>query len=196
MRKCKILLIALLAIGLMGCATSWQNKATVTYNAGSPLLKAVDSSFEPPCVAATLPRDKCLQLNKIGMDTVRSYIFAGNTLVMALNATDAIEQDNLMEQWPILWADFGRLTSEIIALVQQMQADATKTAMPARKTAIAITPGTIAWILAGLQALIQIIPDIVAAIQSGQVDQADIAVLVAKIQASQDEVKDLFNWKM
>jgi len=182
-------------------ATGWlrylmQNKTTVTYNAGAPLLKAVDSSFKPPCLAATLPRDKCLQLNKIGMDTVSSYIASGNILKLALTTTDAVGQDNLMAQWPILWEDFSRLTAEVIALVQQMSADQTQTAMPARIEKIAITPGMIAWILAGLQALIQIIPDIVEAIQSGQVDQADIAVLVAKIQASQDEVKDLFHWTM
>jgi len=193
----KVLILSLLALFVAGCAnTGWQTKTTTTYMAGAVGIKAVDHSFKPPCVAGTLPGDKCKQINKVGGDVVTSYIASGDVLVMALTTTDSIKRDELMLQWPILWEQFSNLTNEMIALIQQLSAHRTGTAMPASKVKIAITPAMVQWMISILAALVQAIPDIWSAIQSGQVDESDIQVLVTKIQVAQDSVRGLFGWQL
>ena len=195
MKKVFIVLVAMFL--LAGCAnTSWQTKSTTSYLAGAVGVKAVDHSFKPPCMTGVLPVDKCKQINKVGGDVVTAYIASGDVLVMALTTTDAVKKEELMAQWPILWEQFSKLTNEMIALIQQLSAQRTGTAMPASKEKLVITPVMVQWLITILSALVQAIPDIWAAIQSGQVDEADVQVLVTKIQAAQDSVRGLFGWTL
>ena len=193
----KVLGLIVIGFFLVGCAqTSWQTKSTTTYMAGAIGIKAVDHSFKTPCIAATLPKDKCLQINGIGGKTVLSYIASGDVLMLALTTTDAVKKEQLLAQWPVLWENFTRLTNEIIDLVQQLSAQRTGTAMPELKKSINVSPEVIGWIISALGALVQAIPDIWAAIQSGQVDETDIQILVVKIQTAQDSVRGLFGWQI
>jgi hypothetical protein len=178
---------------LSGCATSWQNKSTNTYTGGAIALKAVDTGAKPPCLSGTFPVDKCDRVRAIGKKTITSYTAAGNILALGISTTDAVKRDELMEQWPVLWADFNNLTNEIIDLIQNLEAMRTGTPAPTKEK-IAITPIMIEIIIAGLKALLTAIPDLWALIQSGQVDEKDIVVLVDRIHKAQDSVKVLFVW--
>ena len=185
MKKLFLCLLLAFAFALSGCATPWQVKTTTGYLAGSVGLSAVNKAYVPPCEDQTLPLDRCTQLKKIYNDTRASYIAAGNTLILAMTTVDATQKDILLEQYPILWERFSALTAEIIALIQQINADQTGTRVPEPKVEITVTPQLIQWIISGLVAVIEMAPKIYEIIMAAQASPADIEMLVGKIQEAQ-----------
>ena len=187
MRKLWVLLLSIMLFASFGCATTWQNKATVTYTSGAIGVSSVHGGFKPQCDSATLPADRCDQLKKIYNDTRDGYVAAGNILILALTTEDAVQKDQLMAQWDILWENFTRLTKEMIELIQRLTADATGTALPAQSK-ITITPDMIGWIVAALSAVINAIPAIYAAIMAGHVDPGTIEAYVDMIVKAQNSI--------
>ena len=186
----KVLGLIVICFLVVGCAnTSWQTKSTTTMLGGAGAITPVEKAFHPPCNAGTFPADKCSQLKKIYNDTRGAWVAGKNTVVLAMRAVDAQQSGNLMEQWPLLWTKFGDLTNELILLVQQIQADKTGTKMPnlpGKK--VSLTGVEISLIVTILTAIVQAIPSVWAAIQGGQVNQADIEVLIAQLNAAEASI--------
>ena len=189
MRK-GLCLMVILAFMALGCAsTNWQTKSTTTMLAGKAAIAPVQSSFQPACNVATFPPDKCGQLKKLYNDTRSSWIAGKNALVLAMTAVDAQQSDNLMAQWPILWEKFSALTAEMIALIQQIEADKTGTRMPQLPAKKAKLTGVeISLIVTILTAIVQAIPNIWAAWQAGQINQTDIQVLITQLNTAEAQL--------
>ena len=183
MKKLLVLLIPMIL--LAGCATPWQVKTTTGYLAGSASISAVNKAFVPPCQAGKIPPDRCAQGKKIYGDTVQAYVVTGDTLILAMTTIDAAKKDELLAQYPILWEQFSKLTADIIALLQQINAERTHTKLPGKKTEIAITPELISIVVAALVAVIEIIPKVWELIQAAEATPADIELLIKMIREAQ-----------
>lgn len=169
-------------VGLSGCASTWQAKATTGYLTSGIGLTAAEKTVKPPCDAGQLKPADCDSLKVKYAIASKSYIAAGNVLILALTTTDAIQEDSLRTQLDTIIAQFQTATTSLIDLIQQIEATQTNTAMPPKIKKL--SPEIISIIISGLSALIEAIPNIID-IFSITPSQTDINALVKQIQDAQ-----------
>ena len=124
MRKLRLALPLLLCLVLFACATPWQDNMTKGYEAagimGKTYYSIAKSSCEavPPAVPA-LPADKCEQLKKINNDARKAYLLAGDSLILAIETDDAIQQQTLLTQYNTLLASFNKVLIQFVTLLRE-----------------------------------------------------------------------------
>jgi hypothetical protein len=75
----------------------------------------------PPATAPFLPADRCEQLKKINNDAQKAYLLAGNSLILAIEADDAIQQQTLLAQYNTLLASFNKVLLQFVTLLRDYQ---------------------------------------------------------------------------
>jgi len=116
MRTVKILLVLILCLFLVSC-TSWQTKTTAAYKATGTLGATYYQIAKPSCDQNLLSADKCAMLKKINNDARSIYIKAGNVLKLAINATDAVQTQQLLAQFNTLMARFNTVMADFVSLL-------------------------------------------------------------------------------
>jgi hypothetical protein len=175
-----ILLIPILF--MFGCASqTWQAKTTNSVIGLSYGLTVAKGAMAPPCEQNLIPADKCTDLKLKYKFAVATYLAAVKELEVALTTVDAVNQGNLINQLDVILAKFAAATTDLLNLFQEVQAAQTKTAVPAKIKEL--SPAVISIIIAALEALVKIAPDIISWI-SGWTTSPDIPALIAKLDAA------------
>jgi hypothetical protein len=183
MKAIKISLVLLImSVFLFGCASTWQAKTTTGYLTAGVGLTAAEKTVKTPCDKGELQVADCDNLKAKYAVASKAYIAAGNILILALTTTDAVQKDTLREQLDTIMAQFQLATTNLIDLIQQLEAKATNTAMPAKIKKL--SPELISIVVAALTAVIEAIPKIID-IFSTTPSQVDINALVKQIQDAQ-----------
>ena len=117
MRKIRLIFIALLVLLVLIACAGWQNKTTAAYKAAGTLGTTYYQMAKPSCDQNLLPVDKCAMLKKINNDARLIYIKAGNVLKLAINATDAVQTQQLLSQFNMLMAQFNLVMADFVKML-------------------------------------------------------------------------------
>jgi len=110
---------------LFACATPWQDTMVKGYEAagimGKTYYSIAKSNCEivPPATAPALDAAKCEQLKKINNDARKAYLLAGDSLILAIEATDAVQQQTLLTQYNTLLASFNKVMLQLVTLLRE-----------------------------------------------------------------------------
>lgn len=178
-----LIVLMLLVFGLVGCA-SWQKNVTGSYVAGKTGLVVIKDTLKPACDTGTIKPAPCISLKDNYNKTRTAYVAAGTTLILALTTTDAIQQKNLQEQYATIYANFQVLTQQLVQLIQEIQADTTKTPAPPKLKKF--DPATISVIISGIMAVFKEWPTILKFFQN--VSPQTVADFVKQIQDAQNSL--------
>ena len=180
----KILGLSLICLLLVGCA-GWRANTTNTYTGASFGLKAAVETVKPSCEQDAISIENCDKLKSRYNVAVTSYKSAGNVLILALTTEDAAQKKMLIEQFDTILGQFRITTLELVQLIQEIQALQTHTAMPKK---LIIGPDVITIIIAAIEAIVKIAPQIVSWISDWATTDTQIQDMVLKIQAAQAAV--------
>jgi predicted negative regulator of RcsB-dependent stress response len=113
-----LLFVILVMLTLVGCA-GWQTKTTQAYKAAGTLGATYYQVAKPSCDQNLLPADKCAMLKKVNNDARSIYIKAGDVLKLAINATDAVQTQQLLAQFNTLMSQFNTVMADFVSLLKQ-----------------------------------------------------------------------------
>ncbi len=117
-RKFLPIFIVVLMLACVSCA-GWQTKTTQSYEVMGTLGATYYQMAKPSCDQGVLPVDKCAMLKKVNNDARAIYIKAGNVLKLAINATDAVQTQQLLAQFNSLMAQFNTIMADFVGLLKQ-----------------------------------------------------------------------------
>lgn len=121
MRKFRLVFIAVLISFILAACAGWQTKTTAAYRAAGTLGATYYQMVKPSCDQNLLPADKCAMLKKVNNDARAIYIKAGNVLKLAINATDAVQQQELLANFNFLMVQFNLVMADFISILRQYE---------------------------------------------------------------------------
>ena len=115
-----LLAISLVLASVFGCAgTNAKANAVASYEATGGILTDIQASAKSMCDAGTISAQDCAKLKASYNKTRTAYISAGNMLIVAINAEDAITREKSL-------AAYSAALSDVAALVPELMRTATE----------------------------------------------------------------------
>lgn len=115
-----VCICVLLLLVVCGCQGGFWSKSVSVYELAGISLRAAHDVARPACDSGQISKENCDQIKKVYSDARSSYLLAGDVLVSAIEASDAVKRQAFLEEYGSLSAQFTKLTGDIFDLLVKL----------------------------------------------------------------------------
>jgi len=127
-----IVLLAIIGICFMGCATTqtgttaptWDQTATTAYELTGATFSTAKTVLDITCAAGAIDAATCTKYAGIYKQAQEAYVIAGTALQAAIAISDAAQKQTAIQAYNVALAQLAPLAAQVMAMVAELKAKA------------------------------------------------------------------------